>query len=292
MNKYLYFFTYLFIITNLSGFNILNFSYGSKSVGLGESLCSLPEEIENIYYNPAGLVGVNPFEFKFMYFNWVGDINIGDFVLAKSFKDKFTLGMSFNYIWTQLESESVNSVYYSVINNLAYARKISKTYFGVGVTTLYEKISTEENSNIAAGLNLGLLLKFQMFSFGACIRNLGQSFDTMGSELVVLPTSLNFGTSYISSNHTVLLSNVRYNLDGLLSVHTGVELPLYIGIRENISIRIGNVLNLTKRSELPLISNFRFGLGFRKEGLKLDYSLVPLGEIGLFHYISLGFMFY
>ncbi|MEM4368676.1 MAG: hypothetical protein QXO21_06670, partial [Candidatus Anstonellales archaeon] len=71
-----------------------------------------------------------------------------------------------------------------------------------------------------------------------------------------------------------------------------LELPIYRGIREDISIRVGNILKLTEDSEISSISNFRFGLGFKKEGLKIDYSFVPLGEIGFFHYLSLGFMFY
>lgn len=291
MKKFICLFAYLFVTANLSSSNMLNFSYGSKSVGLGESVCGLPEEIESIYYNPAGLFGINSVEFKFMYINWVGDINIGDFLVAKSFKDKSSVGLSLNYTWTELESEAENSSYYSIINNLSYARKINKAYFGVGITTLYEKVSSEENNNFAVGLNFGLLLRFHRFSFGGYVRNLGQSFTTMGEELVVLPTNFSVGGSYVIKNNMIILSSLKYNLEGFLSLHTGLEIPLYDGIKENVSIRLGNILNLTRDNELPLISYFRFGVGLRKELLKLDYSLIPLGEIGLFHYVSLGFIF-
>lgn len=282
----------LFTNTVLSGFTILNLPHGGRAVSLGENLCALPEEIENIYYNPAGLVGIQPFELKFMYFKWVADINIGNFLLAKSFKNKSTLGTSFSYVWTQLESENQSSDYYSLINNLVYSIKFNKTYFGLGLTILHEKISLEERNNLAVGINLGLLLRFQRFSFGTSVRNIGQSFTTIGSATETIPTNLNFGISYITSNHIILLSNVKYNLNGHLSIHTGLELPIYRGIREDISIRVGNIVKLTEDSEISSISNFRFGLGFKKEGLKIDYSFVPLGEIGFFHYLSLGFMFY
>ncbi|MEN3013101.1 MAG: hypothetical protein ABDH23_00580 [Endomicrobiia bacterium] len=276
-----------------SGFSGLKLFFGARTTGLGENLCGLSEEVENIYHNPAGLVGINPFEFKIMYSNWVADINRSDLILAKSFKNKSVVAFSFNYMWTRLESEYNSSDYFSLIHTIAYARKLNKIYFGLGTTIVYESFSLEEGYNLAGGLDLGVLIRKQRAALGFSVKQIGKSFVYMGEDSEILPFNLNCGVSYIMPNNFVVVGNIKYNLDGLISFHTGLEVPLYRGIKEEIAIRAGNVLKLPSLSDLPIISNFRLGFGFRKEGLKIDYCLVPLGEnIGFFHYISLGFIFY
>ncbi|MCS7231216.1 MAG: hypothetical protein RMJ67_03660 [Elusimicrobiota bacterium] len=291
------FILFLFLsLTHLfsAGFDGLKLFFGVKATGLGENLSALSGEIESIYHNPAGLVGLSPFEFKIMYLNWVAGINRGDLIFAKSFKDKSTIGLSFNYMWTALESENGSFSYLFFINDIAYAKKFNKIYFGLSTKLVYESTSLDEGYNLAGGLNLGLMFRKQRLTFGASIKNIGLSFVSMGETLEVLPTNLNFGISYIMANNMMLLSSFRYQLDGFASIHTGIEFPIYRGIKEDISIRVGNIIKISYyENDLPLISNFRFGFGFRKEGLRFDYSLIPLGEdVGFFHYLALGFMFY
>ncbi len=283
-----------FQIIYCSGYSGLKLFSGVKSTALGENLASLPNNAENIYYNPAGLVGVSPFEIKLMYLSWLADINRSDVILVKSSKNGSVIGISASYLWTQLESDTGSFNYFSLLNEIAYAKKFEKLYIGIGTTIAYEGTSLESSYNLAAGLNFGIILRKQRLNLGLSVKNLGQSFISITDNKEVMPANLNFGLSYIMANNSVLVGNIKYELDGNISSHLGLEWPIYKGIKEDIVIRVGNVMKLNNTTnDLEPISNFRFGAGFRKEGLSVDYCLIPLGnDIGMFHYVSLGFMFY
>ncbi len=275
-----------------SGYSGLKLFFGTKATALGENLVSLPNNIENIYYNPAGLFGINPLEIKVMYLSWLADINRSDIILAKSLKSGSVIGISASYLWTQLESETGSFNYFSLLSDIVYAKKFEKLYIGFGTTIAYEGTSLDSSYNLAGGLNFGIILRKQRLNLGLSVKNLGQSFVSIANTNEVMPTNFNFGLSYIMYA-SVLTGNIKYDLDGNISSHVGLELSIYKGVREEIVVRVGNVMKLNNSTDLEVISNFRSGIGFRKEGLVVDYCLIPLGsDIGIFHYISVGFMFY
>lgn len=287
----IFIFTYQVVYS--SGYSALKLFFGTKATSLGENLASLPNNIESIYYNPAGLVGINPFEMKVMYLSWLADINRSDIILAKSSKSGSVIGISASYLWTQLESETGNFNYFSLLSDIVYAKKFEKLYIGFGTTVAYEGTSLDSSYNLAGGLNFGIILRKQRLNLGLSIKNLGQSFVSIANTNEVMPTNFNFGLSYIMRNASVLTGNIKYDLDGNISSHVGLELSLYKGVREEIVVRVGNTMKLNNSTDLEVISNFRGGIGFRKEGLVVDYCLIPLGsDIGMFHYLSVGFMFY
>jgi hypothetical protein len=288
-----------FLLTSVcecsSGYGLLKFFSGVKSTSLGENFCSVYSEPETIYYNPAGLVESQSFELRAAYLRWVADINKSDIIVSKKIRD-FNFGFGINYLWTELESVSNKFSFSSYLLTLSAAKKINDNFYaGISGKMIKEDVSVESSSNLSSVVDFGVILRKQRLALGGAIQNLGVTISSTADENDVLPLLLNFSLSYITSSNSLYLFGVKYiPVDEDTTLSFGYEFGFKKTIKEQLVFRIGYVMKLG----VPIIDengllNFRLGVGFRKEGLVIDYSLIPISfDLGFYHYIGFGLSYF
>ncbi|GEM_PF-3227526 len=291
---------FVFLIISIcessSGYGLLKFFNGVKSTSLGENFCSVYGEPETIYSNPAGLVECQNFELRTAYLRWVADINKGDIIISKRINNNVNFGVGINYLWTELENVAFSFSFSSYILSLAISKKINENfYIGIDGKVVKEDISFDSSSNLSSAIDFGVILRKQRLAVGGSIQNLGATISSTSSEPDVLPLSLNFSLSYITFSNSLYLFGIKYiPVDEDATLSFGYEFGFKKTIKEQFVFRLGYVMKLG----VPIISddnellNFRLGVGFRKEWLVIDYTLIPISfDLGFYHYVGLGLLY-
>jgi len=292
---YLIIFIYSFCESS-SGYGLLKLFNGVKSTSLGENFCSVYGEPEALYSNPAGLVESQNFELRTAYLKWVADINKGDIIVSKKINKDINFGLAITYLWTEFESISGNFSFSSYILNLSAAKIVNDNfYIGINGKAVEEGISFGSFSSLSAAVDFGMILRKQRLALGAAIQNLGVTLSSTYHESDDLPLLLNFSLSYINSYNSLYLFGVKYNpVENDTTLSFGYEFGFKKTIKEQFVFRVGYVMKLGSTIiEDNELLNFRAGIGFRKEGLIIDYTLIPVSfDLGFYHYIGLGISYY
>jgi hypothetical protein len=77
-----------------SGAQFLKIGVGSRYQGLGEASTAVVNDVYSMYWNPAGLSGVEMSEVSFTNVDWLLDIQMNYFAFAKNFEDVGVFGVS------------------------------------------------------------------------------------------------------------------------------------------------------------------------------------------------------
>lgn len=274
----------------IKGSSFLKIGTSPQVEGMGSSYVSISENnINSIYYNPAGLGSLRNMTFLFSYLDWIDNVSINYLSFATpSYKLKGVISSSLTFLslspiihyndW----GENIGSLYfYNLAFTGGYARSFRGFDTGVNVKMLYQKIADKDNLGVA--FDLGGIFKFDPFSinlfnkllivirkfnFGLAIKNIGTK---AGADS--LPTSIEFGYSFLFMKDllfsTTMVKPFYYwesLMDSDYKVNFGLEYLFY----DTVFLRTGYKLNY----EIP--NNFTLGFGIKtrfKYGLIfVDYS--------------------
>lgn len=255
---------------------------GSRYVAMGGAATGSADDINSIYYNPAGLINIKGHEATFMYNQSFMDSSYGFLAYAVNLKDKGSIGASLTYAQvldikeTIAEYPTGTGNFFSaqdIALSLSYAKKITNHIsFGNNLKLIKGKI--EKESAFGFALDLGLLAKkviYNNFSFGLSVQNIGSKMKYI-EEGDSLPLNIKFGTSCKILNDKLLIAlDVNKPIDNDLNIKTGLEYNLF----NILSIRGGYS---TGPSDIG--SGLSVGLGFKYSLFNLDLSYVPYGDLG------------
>ena len=93
-----------------TGAPFLKIGVGARAIGMGEAYGGLADEVNAIYWNPAGLVNVQRRELSFMHAAWFASINY-EYVAYAQKLGIGTLGFAFNYLSYSLISRLIPREY-------------------------------------------------------------------------------------------------------------------------------------------------------------------------------------
>lgn len=267
-------------------FDFLSFDANARAVGLGGAYTALATDSNALLYNPAGLARVRASEATFMHNQYAQ--GVGQQYIGAAFKSG--LGLQFNYA-------SLGDVPRTTISNpggtgsrlnvsdsslgAGYGRALSPDLaVGGGVKYLTESLGDSTVNGYA--LDLGALYRMpdlKHLTLGGSLLNLGPPVR-YASAKESLPTTLRLGAAYaLSLPHnevTLALDLTKGRLD---KVRMGFGAETVID--GQFAVRAG----FTTRQEAGL--GLALGLGWIGRRIGADYALVPLGELGNAHRISL-----
>ncbi len=192
----------------VSGADFLEIGIGSRPLGMGEAFTAALNDINSIYYNPAGLGTMKHPLLSLMHQELIVDSRFENVSLAFPLFSGF-FGISNSVFWVppfekiDEEGNKVGEVYfYNTSTVLAYGQSIGFMEIGGSLKYIYQRIDTLMLHSVA--FDLGVLKRLYVYSpFEAPVRNftLGFSIQNVGSNAKddPLPRTIRFGTSYYAT---------------------------------------------------------------------------------------------
>lgn len=174
--------------------NFLEIGYGSAGNSMGDAYVSLANDVSAVYWNPAGLAGVEYNEAMFTSQPWVADINTSFSAVAIKVEGIGTLGFGFinsdygKMDVTTLEMQEGTGETFSSSDNafiLSYARKLAD-WFAFGASAKYVSSKIWHTSASAIAFDLGVIINTSFFTQSGKAEdglNIGMSISNYGSPL-------------------------------------------------------------------------------------------------------------
>jgi hypothetical protein len=293
-----------------AGAAFLKIEPGSRPVGMGGAFAGLANDINTIFWNPAGLTSVHTRELTAMqHFSFV-DINNQSIGYAQRAK-QFVWGASFLGSFTEIERRiGPTETPDSTVTVGGFATGLSLAYplgttASVGGTAKLISQQLDIQNIYGAAADLGVILRLidNHLGIGLTVQNAGV---LSGGEN--LPMALRAGLAYRTWNEIQAAPDAEESdvekvmppselwafvadahlplIDANPSFHLGVERWFYDVIAARVGYRIG--LNENPSDGLSV------GIGVRRGGLdslanidfQFDYAFVPDAYVGNSHRIS------
>ena len=286
-----------------AGAAFLKIEPGSRPVGMGGAFTGLANDINTIFWNPAGLISVQTRELTAMQHFSIAEISNQSIGYAQPAK-RFVWGASFLGSFTEIErrvgpSETPDSTVtvggFATGLSIAYPLG-SSTAIGGSAKLISQQLDIQNIYGIAADLGLITRLLDDHLGIGLTVQNAGV---LSGGEN--LPMALRAGFAYRTwkesemegeeamqpSELWTLVADAHLPLiDANPSFHLGIERWFYDVVAARVGYRIG--LNENPSDGLSI------GIGVRRRGLnslanigfQFDYAFVPDAFVGNSHRIS------
>ena len=288
-----------------TGAAFLKIESGSRPAGLGGAFAGLANDINTIFWNPAGLTAVNDRELTAMQHFSFADINNQTIGYAQRV-ERLVWGASFVGSFTEIErrrgpTEDPDSTVTvgGFATGLSLAYPLSEA-ISVGGTAkiISEQLDIQNAYGAAADVGLVLRLLDNHLGIGVAVQNAGV---LDGGEN--LPMALRAGFAYRTWKQPdaeaeadkpmpaqeiwALVADAHIPLlDANPSFHVGVERWFYESVAARVGYRIG--LNENPSDGLSL------GIGIRRSGedalanvdFQFDYAFVPDANLGNAHRVS------
>jgi hypothetical protein len=262
-----------------TGLAFLKLGAGARATGVGEAYTAIANDATAVFWNPAGLAGLQHSQLAFTHTEWVQDISNEFFAFVfPAFRGVFGLNVNVNTVGgierrVNPSEEPLGTVEANdVAFGFSYGRSLSPS-LKVGLTAkyVYEKIFIES----AAGFALDFGAQFQPFAaplkFGVSMQNFG-SMGRLRAQSIELPRTVRAGLSYFVELKS-LGGGVLLAADGVkvfendLRGNFGVELQL----KELLAFRFGYQTGLDDRQ-------IAGGFGLHIKRYYLDYGYAPFGS--------------
>ncbi len=299
----------VFIATSIlsqSTYNFLRLDNSPRVAALAGSFVAANDDVNSIYYNPAGinLLVATPVSFSFL--KHLEGINSASLVASRKFEDwgRFSLGVRYvNYGSFTKADEFGNKLGEFNANDfemtLGYGNALDKNfYYGANIRFIYSGIDNYNSTAIAADIGLLYELPKYLWSFGFSVLNMGTQLSSYAGTNESLPLDIRLGAAkrlqhvplklYFSFNR---LADDAENLGERLKRWTfGAELKIS-GI---VTLRFG--YDNQKRDETELgtkkgLAGFNLGFGVNVKGYQIDYAFSSFGPVGNLHRFGLSARF-
>ncbi len=289
--------------TGTSGGKTLSIPIGTRAIGLGEAYCGYINDVNSVYWNPAGTANMKSLSISGMYSIWIDDIKISNITIGLPINFfKLYTGFGFTLLNTGDNIPLIKQdAYQNPIETgekfgcmdmtflIFGAKKINQNIFtGVNLKLLYSKI--EKEKAVAVVMDIGGIYTdlLNNLNFGITIQNLGPKIKYV-KEGDMPP--INFKSGIFYSFKDLIRSNFIRPVIGF-DVNKGIDAPVSFNLGSEIkmmnlfSVRVGYKI---KKNE----NNIRIGGGLnfklKKYKLNLNYAFAPYFEIGNTHRMELQF---
>jgi len=285
-----------------TGAAFLKFGVGARPVSMGSAFVAVADDANAIYWNPAGLAGLEKREISAMHTEWITDIRYDFLGYVHPASRLGTFAGSFSYLsMGEMERRGENReklsggfTAYDLAVALSYSRALNQMMnLGVNLRFIQQKIENEDAYGIAFDLGGIYKVPVKGLSLGFTLQNLGPKMKFI-NEPYSLPLTLTVGAGYrfvpgltlaldvkhqLIEKRTTLSFGTEYWPFSLLALRAGYVGRLLSSIVDRRDEKIGDLLGLGA------------GVGLRLFGYQMDYSFVPFGDLGETHRVSFSAKF-
>ena len=276
------------VFAQLSGYEILKTEVSARASALSGAFVGMTGDIHSLFYNPAGLIGIQNKTFGFTYLDYTLDFQAGNLIFAApvGIHNKYALGVNF-IDYGSFEGRDITGAQTApfsaqdVVFAGGFAREYSsKIYYGVSGKVLYSKIADFNSTVVAFDGGIMYNIPEYMVTIGVSAANIGfvtSAFDKTKDDV---PAVVKVGFTK-SLAHLPLLISAEYRqlFDGEFRIVGGGEFTF----TESIRGRFGyNSFGPDQKigDEGGSFAGASFGFGFQWQKYVLDYAFNSFGVLG------------
>ena len=276
-----------------TGATFLKLGVGSRPIAMGEAYVAVADDVSALYWNPAGLAQITGKQVNLIHTEWFQSIRyeylgycqplLGG-VIGASGTILYIEGIERRTTDTEQPEGHIPARDLAVA--VSYGRQFGdseKLNAGATLKIIYQQLDDRTATGVVADLGLLYKLNVEKWTLGLAIQNLGYE-SAFISEQSPLPINLKMGISnkYLEDKLTIA-SDINYGImDSVFSVGGGIDW----WVHPVFAVRGGYKYN-SAMSSLGFLAGLTVGAGFRINIFDIDYALVPYGDLGLTHRISL-----
>ncbi len=276
--------------TNEAAF--LKIDAASRPAAMGGAFVGVANDVNSVFWNPAGLTQMEKRELSAMYNSWFAGINYASGAYAQPVGNNAAIAVSLIYLQSEIEERSDDteepdtlSSAYSLAAGLSGSYALIPGVFSLGATikAIDQDFIVADSSGAAA--DLGGLVQMGNLSLGASVQNIKLR---MNIDDASLPLNIRVGGGYRFAENSIIAGEFTKLGAGDPSYHIGLEKWL----RNILALRIGYSIGSDEDPKTGLSA----GLGLRAYGTKpleavsfqFDYAYVPDSEgLGDTHRVSM-----
>ncbi|NIR52163.1 PorV/PorQ family protein [candidate division KSB1 bacterium] len=279
---------------NPVGFDFLRTFVGARPSAMSGAFVSVPGDIHNLVYNPAGLAALSKRQATLTYLNHLLDFQSGFLAYAQPLSNgTFAAGLHF-FDFGQFEGKDENNLdtgefgANSVTFALAYSRTVIKNVsLGGSAKLIRFEIDNFSETAIAADLGVIFSIPSEKWNLGVAVFNLGTTTSAFIESKDKLPLNVQVGASKRLAHLPLLISGalVKFEDEGF-DFRFGGEFSL----TEQLFLRLGyNSVGQDQKvdTDKDRLAGVSLGLGLKVNKFDVDYSFSSFGEVGSLNRITL-----
>ena len=219
----------------------------SKALAIGSAYTSISDGASSVYWNPAGLSGIQDNEFSGMYSFLTLDRAEYFASFAHNIQDIFTIGAGwYRFGVNKIDGRDINGQQTNQFDDsensimLAFSKEFSPLEYGrfsLGFTIKYLVQSLYNSSATGLGFDVGLQTTvLEQFRIGVVLQDLGSSlkWDTESGIKEQVPTVLRFGISYFPEFYPLFVALDYYQIseqNSILRFGSGIKFLNSFGLK-------------------------------------------------------------
>lgn len=270
-----------------TGANFLKIAVGARPLGMGGAFVAVADDVNTIWWNPAGIATTKRKEITLMHNEMGEDIRYQFLAYNQPVRKlRGGLGGSISYLsvsniqgYSPGGTKTKKLRTYDLGISLCYGLRILPSVSGgINFKFIDEKLAHKKASTCA--LDIGGLWKTPLsgLQLGFNVQNIGGGLKFI-QERSSLPLNCKLGSAYefkFFNAQSILAVDVNIPVDYSVFVNGGVECKIY----NLIALRAGF------KSKDDLSSGFRLGIGIGGKNLVVDYSWLSRGDFEDSHRMS------
>ncbi|MCI2228406.1 PorV/PorQ family protein [Polaribacter sp. MSW13] len=309
----------------------LTIGVDAAALGMSKSVVATTHDVNSIYWNPAGLVGIEDYQGSLMHASYFAGIaNYNHAAFAMPIDGNSVLGVSVirfgvdDILNTTELIDSQGNIDFNRISlfsaadyafNVAYARKLIFNDLKIGVNAkIVRRIIGDFASSWGFGFDVGLQFDRNDWKFGLMARDITTTFnswaineeefnkikDAIPGENQELPQTteitkpklqLGVARNWEIGRYFNLLTEVDINMrfaktndifsSDFVSLDPAAGFQLDYDKIVYVRAGIGNFQYITEFDNSKSLSmQPNFGVGFKYNGIQIDYALTNIGSVG------------
>jgi hypothetical protein len=289
-----------------SGAQFLKIAPSARPAGMGEAFAGVADDVNALYYNPAGIGTLKRVEVAGSHTALFQGINyehaavvvpLLSWVDTKQSRNAYgVMGLAiYNLSVSDIErrgttetdaaTETFGSSDFAYA--LSYGYQVPDSGLSLGVTGkgVDTKLDSAHGSAFAA--DAGLLYRSGRAGLGLGVRNLGTK-QKIGTASDPLPMVVFTGVGYKFSDRFLASAEVDAPRDDKIGVGFGAEYRKEFVDRLGAAVRAGYN---SKNTDAGGMAGLSFGIGLRYSNFDFDFALVPFGDLGNAYKYSLQVKF-
>lgn len=284
-------------------YDFLRVDMSARAAALGGSFVTNNDDVDVLFYNPAGMSFLEKDPVSFSFVKHLMDINLFSFAYSTEFENIGRFGSAIKYInygsFDEADEFGNRTGEFSageLAFILGYTNEFTENfYYGANAKVIYSSIADKSSSAIGLDLGINYEIPKQQLNLAAAVLNLGTQLSSYIDTKEDLPLDVTIGISKRLENLPVRLSLDFHQLnkerDEFYQRLKGFTIGAEFYLSEAFTLRFG--YDNESRSDLKVgsssgIAGFNGGLGVKISEYVFNYGYSSLGSIGAMHRIGLA----